>query len=46
MLLRLDRDWKEMCIRDRYSRIKVKNKRFFAGLRIKTDDGDFEDFLS
>lgn len=29
-----------------YSRIKVKNKRFFAGLRIKTDDGDFEDFLS
>ena len=29
-----------------YSRIKVKNKRFFAGLRIKTDDGDFEEFLS
>lgn len=28
-----------------YSRIKVKNKRFFAGLRIKTDDGDFEEFL-
>ena len=29
-----------------YSRIKVKNKRFFAGLRIKTDDGDFEEFLT
>ena len=28
-----------------YSRIKVKNKRFFAGLRLKTDDGDFEEFL-
>jgi putative DNA primase/helicase len=29
-----------------YIRIKVKNKRFFTGLRIKTDDGDFEEFLS
>jgi len=29
-----------------FERIKVKNKRFFAGLRLKTDDGDFEDFLS
>ena len=28
-----------------YERIKVKNKRFFTGLRLKTDDGDFEDFL-
>ncbi len=28
-----------------HSRIKVKNKRFFTGLRIKIDDGDFEDFL-
>lgn len=29
-----------------YGRIKVNNKRFFTGLRLKTDDGDFEDFLS
>ena len=29
-----------------YGRIKVKNKRFFTGLRLKTDDGDFEDFLN
>jgi P4 family phage/plasmid primase-like protien len=29
-----------------YGRIKVKNKRFFSGLRLKIDDGDFEDFLS
>lgn len=29
-----------------YGRIKVKNKRFFTGLRLKVDDGDFEDFLS
>lgn len=29
-----------------YGRINVKNKRFFAGLRLKIDDGDFEDFLS
>lgn len=28
-----------------HGRIKVKNKRFFAGLRLKIDDGDFEDFL-
>lgn len=29
-----------------HGRIKVKNKRFFSGLRLKIDDGDFEDFLS
>ena len=29
-----------------HGRIKVKNKRFFAGLRLKIGDGDFEDFLS
>lgn len=29
-----------------YCRIKVKNKRFFTGLRLKVDDGDFEDFLN
>lgn len=29
-----------------FGRIKVNNKRFFTGLRLKTDDGDFEDFLS
>jgi P4 family phage/plasmid primase-like protien len=29
-----------------HGRIKVKNKRFFTGLRLKIDDGDFEDFLS
>lgn len=29
-----------------YGRIKVNNKRFFTGLRLITDDGDFEDFLS
>lgn len=28
-----------------YERIKSKNKRFFKGLRLKTDNGDFEDFL-
>jgi len=28
-----------------HSRIKVKNKRFFTGLQLKTDDGDFEEFL-
>ena len=28
-----------------FERIKVKNKRFFKGLRLKTDDGDFENFL-
>ena len=28
-----------------FGRIKVNNKRFFTGLRLKTDDGDFEDFL-
>ena len=29
-----------------FERIKVKNKRFFKGLRLKVDDGDFENFLS
>ncbi|SDN04807.1 phage/plasmid primase, P4 family [Acetanaerobacterium elongatum] len=29
-----------------YGRIKAKNKRFFTGLRLKIDDGDFEDFLN
>ena len=29
-----------------YGRIKVKNKRFFKGLRLKIDDGDFEDFIN
>lgn len=28
-----------------YERIKSKNKRFFKGLRLKTDNCDFEDFL-
>lgn len=29
-----------------FERVKVKNKRFFKGLRLKIDDGDFEDFLN
>lgn len=29
-----------------HGRIKIKNKRFFSGLRLKIDDGDFEDLLS
>ncbi len=29
-----------------YKRITAKGKRYFAGLRLKTDDGDFEDFLN
>lgn len=29
-----------------YERIKSNNKRFFTGLRLKTDDGDFEEFLN
>ena len=28
-----------------FKRINPKGKRFFTGLRLKTDDGDFEDFL-
>lgn len=28
-----------------FGRINIKNKRFFTGLRLKIDDGDFEDFL-
>lgn len=28
-----------------FNRIKAQNKRYFKGLRLKTDDGDFEDFL-
>jgi putative DNA primase/helicase len=29
-----------------FRRITAKGKRYFAGVRLKTDDGDFEDFLS
>lgn len=29
-----------------YSRLIVNRKRYFKGLRLKTDDGDFEDFLN
>ena len=28
-----------------FERLQLKRKRYFAGLRLKTDDGDFEDFL-
>ena len=28
-----------------FKRIKPKNKRFFTGLRLKTDNGDFKNFL-
>ncbi|MPM35486.1 hypothetical protein SDC9_82079 [bioreactor metagenome] len=28
-----------------FKRINPKGKRFFAGLQLKTDDGDFEEFL-
>lgn len=27
-----------------FERIKLKNRRFFKGLRLKADDGDFKDF--
>ena len=29
-----------------YERVVLKRKRFFTGLRLKTDDGDFDDFLT
>ena len=29
-----------------YGRVVLKRKRFFTGLRLKTDDGDFDDFLT
>jgi P4 family phage/plasmid primase-like protien len=29
-----------------FKRIKPKNKRFYTGLRLKIDDGDFEDFIN
>ncbi|WP_416232445.1 DNA primase family protein [Caproicibacterium sp. BJN0003] len=29
-----------------YKRVVSKNKRYFKGLRLKKDDGDFEDFLA
>ena len=29
-----------------YERVLLNRKRYFAGLKLKTDDGDFEDFLN